>query len=74
VRQRARRRAEDLANQGTIGDKATFLVSGTVVGSLQVDDAELEVAVGPIARDDLVAGSSGVDLSLIRASDVSRAA
>jgi hypothetical protein len=75
VRQRARRRAEELANHGTIGDTATFLVSGVVWGALPDDaDSELEIATGPTDPQDLVAGPSGVRLSFIKASELEAAA
>lgn len=68
VRERARQRAEALANQGTIGERVTFLVSGSVTGRLDDDpDAELDVRAGHTARDDLLAGASGVRLSFLRA-------
>jgi hypothetical protein len=68
VRDRARQRAEVLANQGAIDGRATFLVSGSVPGRLDNDpDVELDLTVGESAPDDLVAGASGVSLSFLRA-------
>jgi hypothetical protein len=68
VRERARQRAEVLANQGTIGARATFLTAGSIVGPLDDDpDPQLDVSVGETARDDLVVGASGVRLSFLRA-------
>lgn len=75
VRQRARRRAEELANQGTIGARATFLVSGVVWGRLEDDpDSELEMTIGRTDPEDLVAGVSAVRLSFLEASPLARAA
>jgi len=75
VRQRARSRAEELANQGTIGANATFLVSGVVWGTLDDDpDPELDLTIGPTDREDLVAGASGVRLSFMKASSMVAAA
>lgn len=75
VRQRARRRAEELANHGTIGETATFLVSGVVWGALPDDaDSELEMATGPTDPEDLVAGPSGVRLSFLKAWELAAAA
>lgn len=68
VRYRARRRAEELANQGTIGERATFLVSGVVWGPLDDDpDHELDTTIGPTDPADLVAGSSAVRLAFLDA-------
>ena len=75
VRQRARRRADDLAGQGTIGDTASFLVSGVVSGPLDDDpDPELDMSMGTTDPQDLVAGSSGVRLSFLDAAEIVRAA
>jgi hypothetical protein len=75
VRQRAGRRAAELANQGTIGAEATFLVSGVVWGSLASDsDPELDMTIGPANPDDLVAGASGVQISFLEAARVAGAA
>ena len=74
VRRRARLRAEELANQGTIEGTATFLVSGVVWGPLQDDsDADLDMRTGIVAGDDLVAGPSAVQLVFLRAHDVASA-
>lgn len=75
VRQRAARRAEELANQGTIGNRATFLVAGVVWGPLNDDpDPELDLTIGPTDPKDLVAGASAVQLSFLEASPLARAA
>ncbi len=75
VRQRARHRAEELANQGAIGARATFLVSGVVWGALDDDpDSELEMTLGPSDPQDLVAGASAVRLSFLKASQLTHAA
>jgi hypothetical protein len=75
VRQRAGRRAEELANQGTIGKRATFLVAGVVWGPLSDDpDPELDMTIGRIDPKDLVAGASAVQLSFLDASPLARAA
>lgn len=75
VRQRASRRAEQLANQGTIGRRATFLVSGVVWGPLIDDpDPALDMTIGQTDPEDLVAGASGVRLSWLEASQLARAA
>jgi hypothetical protein len=75
VRQRAQRRAEELSNQGTIKGSATFLVSGVAYGRLEDDpDSDLNLAVGPQQQDDLVAGTSSVNLSFRRASLLEEAA
>ena len=75
VRQRATRRAEDLADQGTIGTNATFLVSGVVWGRLDDDaDAELDMTTGQADPADLVAGSSAVSLEFLDASEMARTA
>lgn len=74
VRHRARQRAEELADQGSIGETATFLVSGVVWGSLDDEpDTELDLAIGETDPLDLVAGSSAVKLSFREASDLARA-
>ena len=63
VRQRARLRAEELANNGIVGETATFLVSGVVWGNLDDDpEPELDMTVGMTDPEDLVVGSSGVRL------------
>jgi hypothetical protein len=75
VRQRAQRRAEELADQGTIGTKATFLVSGVVWGRLDDDaDAELDMTTGQADPEDVVVGSSGVSLAFLDGSEMARAA
>ena len=75
VRQRAALRAERLANDGAIGKKATFLVSGVVWGPLSDDpDAELDMTIGPTDPKDLVAGASGVRLAFLEASPLARSA
>jgi hypothetical protein len=75
VRQRARRRAEELANQGTIGERATFLVSGVIWGALDDDpDPELDMTIGQTDPEDLVTGASAVRLSFVEASEMARAA
>lgn len=75
VRQRARRRAEELANQGTIGERAIFLVSGVIWGALDDDpDSELDMTIGQTDPEDLIAGASSVRLSFLEASSIARAA
>jgi hypothetical protein len=75
VRQRARRRAAELADQGTIDGKATFLVSGVVWGPLNDDvDADLDMTVGQTDPEDVVVGSSAVSLAFLDASEMARAA
>ena len=75
VRSRAYHRAVELANQNVIGESATFLVSGVVLGPLTDDpDPELDMTIGPTDREDLVAGSSAVRLSFISASEKASAA
>lgn len=75
VRERARERAKQLANQGSIDDEATFLVAGAVVGPLHDDpDPELDLTLGEQSTDHLVVGSSAVKLSFQRASDLEKEA
>jgi hypothetical protein len=71
VKAHARRRAQELSGQGTIGDHARFIVAGTVVGALDDDaDHDLDVATGPRAADDVFDGPVAVQVSFLRASDI----
>jgi hypothetical protein len=71
VRARAHERAQMLADQGLIGDSASFLVAGSVVGTLNDDpEMQLDIAVGDQHVDDLVTGPSAVRLSFNRAADL----
>ena len=71
VRQRAVSRAEDLAGRVDVTDAATFLVSGTMWGSLSDDPAaELDITVGHIDPQDVAVGASGVRVSFITASAI----
>jgi hypothetical protein len=76
IRAHAQRRAEQLAGQGTIGDRATFLVAGSIIGALDDDDdRDLDVAVGRAAADDVFDGAGSVRLKFLRAGEaVKRAA
>lgn len=75
VQQRARARAEELANQGTIVDAAEFLVAGVIFGSLADDpEAQLDVALGETESEDVATGTHGVRLSFINASQLRQAA
>jgi hypothetical protein len=75
VRDRAQRRAGELANDGVVSESATFLVAGTVLGPLDDDpESELDLASGPIDPEDIAVGSDGVRLSFMRASDMVQAA
>ena len=75
VRQRSARRAEKLANDGAVGNEATFLVSGVVWGPLGNDpDPELDMTIGQTDPKDLVAGASAVRLSFLEASQLARSA
>jgi hypothetical protein len=75
VRAVARRRAEELAGQGTINDIASFVVAGMVVGSLENDpDRDLDMAVGELESEDVVVGASAVRLEFTRAAELAKAA
>lgn len=71
IRNRALERARRLADQGVIDQEASFMVAGSIVGTLDDDpELQLDIAAGDQATDDLVAGPSAVRLSFHRASDL----
>jgi hypothetical protein len=76
IRAAARRRAEELAGQGTIGSAATFVVSGSIIGDLNPStDLDLEMASITPQSDDIFDASESVRLHFVSASDaVARAA
>lgn len=75
VRESARERAKELANQGAINGEARFLVSGPIVGALADDpDPDLDMTVGEQDVDHLVVGPAAVRLSFLRASALEEAA
>jgi hypothetical protein len=76
VRAAARRRAEELAGQGTIGANATFVVSGSIIGDLNPStDHEVDVASLAPPTDDIFDSSASVAIDFVSASTaVARAA
>jgi SIR2-like domain len=71
VRAEAERRAQKLAGRGLIGEQATFVVAGTVVGPLHVPESP-DVVEGEVDPMDLVRGPSAVSIEYISSADVLR--
>jgi hypothetical protein len=69
LRREAFRRAERLAGLGQVGDAASFLVSGVVVGPL---DQPLgpDLADGEVDANDVYLGPRGVTVTFLRASEI----
>lgn len=76
IRSVARRRAEELAGQGTIGSDACFVVAGVVIGNLNPpSDHDVDVASAPPPADDIFDSSATVRVTFVSATEAaSRAA
>jgi hypothetical protein len=73
VRDEANRRAERLSGLNLVGQSATFLVAGPVIGPLNLP-SEVDLIDGQVDPTDLVIGVRATEIQYINAADILGAA